>query len=131
MKRILTGLVFLCTAIVAHAQESFPINGVRDIRSGLYAFTNATIIQNENTKIEKGVLIIKMGKIVAVGANLIDNVTGSIEAGKDANIIISTGDILDMRGNQLTQIFIQGRTVSLDNKQLQLYERYKHKYGIK
>ena len=41
MKRILTGLVFLCTAIVAHAQESFPINGVRDIRSGLYAFTNA------------------------------------------------------------------------------------------
>jgi imidazolonepropionase-like amidohydrolase len=61
----------------------------------------------------------------------IDNVTGSIEAGKDANIIISKGDILDMRGNQLTQIFIQGRTVSLDNKQLQLYERYKHKYGIK
>ncbi len=61
----------------------------------------------------------------------IDNITGSIEAGKDANIIISAGDILDMRGNQLTHIFIQGRTVSLDNKQLQLYERYKHKYGIK
>ena len=61
----------------------------------------------------------------------IDNITGSIEAGKDANILISAGDILDMRGNQLTQIFIQGRTVSLDNKQLQLYERYKHKYGIK
>ena len=61
----------------------------------------------------------------------IDNLTGSIETGKDANIIISLGDILDMRGNQLTQAFIQGRTVSLDNKQLQLYERYKHKYGIK
>ena len=70
MKRILTALVFLCTGIIAHAQESFPVNGVRDIRSGLYAFTNATIIQNENTKIEKGVLIIKMGKIVAVGASL-------------------------------------------------------------
>jgi imidazolonepropionase-like amidohydrolase len=61
----------------------------------------------------------------------IDNITGSIEAGKDANILISAGDILDMRGNQLTQIFIQGRTVSLDNKQLQLYERYKHQSGIK
>jgi len=61
----------------------------------------------------------------------IDNLTGSIEAGKDANIIISLGDILDMRGNQLTQAFIQGRAISLDNKQLQLYERYKHKYGIK
>lgn len=70
MKRILTALTFLCAGIFAQAQESFPINGIRDIRSGLYAFTNATIIQNENTKIEKGVLIIKMGKIVAVGANL-------------------------------------------------------------
>ncbi|MGI9137754.1 MAG: amidohydrolase family protein [Sediminibacterium sp.] len=61
----------------------------------------------------------------------IDNMTGSIETGKDANIIVSAGDILDMRGNQLTHAFIQGRNVSLDNKQLQLYERYKHKYGIK
>jgi imidazolonepropionase-like amidohydrolase len=61
----------------------------------------------------------------------IDNITGSIEAGKDANIIISTGDILDMRGNQLSNIFIQGRVISLDNKQLQLFERYKHKYSIK
>ena len=61
----------------------------------------------------------------------IDNVTGSIETGKDANIIISEGDILDMRGNQITKAFIQGRDVSLDNKQKQMYERYKHKYGLK
>jgi imidazolonepropionase-like amidohydrolase len=61
----------------------------------------------------------------------IDNVTGSIETGKDANIVISDGDILDMRGNQVTKAFIQGREVSLDNKQKQLYERYKFKYKIK
>lgn len=60
----------------------------------------------------------------------IDDMTGSIEAGKDANIIISDGDILDMRGNQVTKAFIQGRDISLDNKQKQLYERYKHKYKI-
>jgi len=60
----------------------------------------------------------------------IDNITGSIETGKDANIIISDGDILDMRGNQVTKAFIQGRDISLDNKQKQLYERYKHKYKI-
>lgn len=57
--------------------------------------------------------------------------TGTLEVGKDANIIISEGDVLDMRGNQLTHAFIQGRNVSLDNKQKQLYERYKFKYGIK
>ena len=61
----------------------------------------------------------------------IDAITGSIEVGKDANIIISEGDILDMRGNQLSKAFIQGRDISLDNKQKQLYERYKYKYKIK
>lgn len=60
----------------------------------------------------------------------IDNITGSIETGKDANIIISEGDILDMRGNQVIRAFIQGRDISLDNKQKQLNERYKHKYKI-
>lgn len=61
----------------------------------------------------------------------INKTTGSIEAGKDANIIISDGDLLDMKSSNVTHAFIQGREVSLDNKQKQLYERYKYKYGIK
>ena len=60
----------------------------------------------------------------------IDDVTGSIEAGKDANIVISDGDILDMKSSKVIHAFIQGREVSLENKQSQLYERYKKKYGI-
>ncbi|TDH25210.1 amidohydrolase [Segetibacter sp. 3557_3] len=56
--------------------------------------------------------------------------TGSIEVGKDANLVISTGDILDMRSSMVTDAFIQGRTINLDNKQKQLYERYKQKYGF-
>lgn len=61
----------------------------------------------------------------------VDDRTGSIETGKDANIIISDGDILDMKSSTVSAAFIQGRQVSLDNKQKQLYERYKYKYGIK
>jgi len=57
--------------------------------------------------------------------------TGSIETGKDANIVVSQGDILDMRTNIITQAFIQGRQVDLNNKQKQLAERYETKYGIK
>jgi imidazolonepropionase-like amidohydrolase len=57
--------------------------------------------------------------------------TGSIEVGKDANIIISSGDILDMRTSNVTDAFIQGRKIDLTDKQKQLNERYKHKYGIK
>lgn len=61
----------------------------------------------------------------------VDKQTGSIEVGKDANIIISEGDILDMRTNQVTHAFIQGRNVNLDDKQKQLNERYLRKYGLK
>ena len=61
----------------------------------------------------------------------IDDRTGSIEEGKDANILISEGDILDMRSSILDAAFIQGRKVSLENKQTQLYNRYMTKYGLK
>jgi len=61
----------MCTAVIAMAQESFPINGIRDIRTGSYAFTNATIVQNEKTKIEKATLLIKQGKITAVGTSVV------------------------------------------------------------
>ena len=57
--------------------------------------------------------------------------TGSIEVGKDANIIISDGDILDMRTSQVTDAFIQGRKIDLTDKHKQLNERYKRKYGLK
>jgi len=61
----------------------------------------------------------------------IDSRTGSIEVGKDANIVISEGDILDMKTSIITHAFIQGRQVSLEDKHKQLFERYKQKYGIK
>ncbi|MEO6233189.1 MAG: amidohydrolase family protein [Ferruginibacter sp.] len=61
----------------------------------------------------------------------IDNLTGSIETGKDANIVICEGDLLDMKTSKVTQAFIQGRDINLDNKQTQLYEKYKYKYAIK
>ena len=57
--------------------------------------------------------------------------TGSLEVGKDANIVISAGDILDMRSSKIVSAFIQGRNVDLTDKHKQLYERYKYKYGIK
>jgi imidazolonepropionase-like amidohydrolase len=57
--------------------------------------------------------------------------TGTLEVGKDANIVISEGDILDMKSSIVTDAFIQGRAVAITSKHKQLYERYKHKYEIK
>ncbi len=58
----------------------------------------------------------------------IDDKTGSLETGKDANIVVSTGDILDMPSNNVEYAFITGRNISLDNKHKQLYRRFQAKY---
>lgn len=58
----------------------------------------------------------------------IDDVCGSLEPGKDATLFISDGDALDMMGNDVQYAWVQGRDVVLDNKQIQLYEKYKAKY---
>ncbi len=53
---------------------------------------------------------------------------GTLEQGKDATLIISTGDALDMRGNNIEKAFIQGRDINLDTHQKQLYRKFSKKY---
>lgn len=52
------------------AQVTFPENGVVSPRSGHYAFTNATIVKDGSTTLSNATLIIKEGKIMAVGTGL-------------------------------------------------------------
>lgn len=54
--------------------------------------------------------------------------TGSLDIGKDANIVVSEGDILDMMSNDIVYAFIQGREIDLDNKHKMLYRRFQEKY---
>lgn len=61
----------------------------------------------------------------------IDTFCGTLEQGKDATLFISQGDALDMRTNQLTEIFIQGRKLNLDTHQTKLNDKYKLKYNQK
>jgi len=56
--------------------------------------------------------------------------TGKLETGKDANLLIVSGDLLDMRSSTVEQAFINGRSISLDNVQKQLYQKYSDKYGL-
>ncbi len=58
----------------------------------------------------------------------IDKTVGSLEVGKDATLFISTGDALDMKSNNVTAAYIQGRALDLDNFQKKLYEKYSEKY---
>jgi len=59
----------------------------------------------------------------------IDQFTGTLEVGKDATLFISEGDALDMRTNKLTDAFIQGRKISLETHQTELWQRYDKKYS--
>ena len=61
----------------------------------------------------------------------IDSFAGSLEVGKDATLFISEGDALEMRSNILTDAFIQGRKISLETHQTELWKRYAEKYKTK
>ncbi|HSU28073.1 MAG TPA: hypothetical protein VLJ68_06815, partial [Chitinophagaceae bacterium] len=64
-------LVFLLgIANVLSAQPTFPENGTADPRHGYYAFTNATIVKDPATTLTNASLIVKDGKIIAVGSGL-------------------------------------------------------------
>lgn len=58
----------------------------------------------------------------------IDKMYGTLEVGKSATLFISEGDALDMRTNILTHAFIDGRLLSLETHQTELWQRYSNKF---
>ena len=52
---------------------------------------------------------------------------GSLEVGKDATLIVTTGDPLEPQ-SVTESMFIQGKKIDLNNKHQQLYLKYKEKY---
>jgi len=52
---------------------------------------------------------------------------GSLEPGKHATLIITTGSPLDIR-SEVLHAFIRGREINLTNKQTELDEKYREKY---
>lgn len=57
----------------------------------------------------------------------IDDKFGTLEQGKSATLFISEGDALDMRTNLVTHAYIDGREVSLETYQTDLWHRYADK----
>ena len=53
---------------------------------------------------------------------------GSLEAGKIANLFVSSGDPMEMK-TQFTHVFINGRSVGLASKHTELYERFSTRPG--
>ncbi len=74
MKKLIFAALFLAY-LIPHtsyliAQETFPRNGVADNRERAFAFTNATIFKAWNEKLENATLVIRKGKIEAIGVGI-------------------------------------------------------------
>ena len=54
----------------------------------------------------------------------LDKELGTIETGKIANLIVTSGDPLEIQ-TQLRYLFIKGQLTSTDNRQLDLYQQYR------
>lgn len=61
----------------------------------------------------------------------IDTKVGTLEVGKEATLVVSEGDILDMRTSKVVHAFVRGKKLDLNDKQKELYEKYKKKYSGK
>jgi imidazolonepropionase-like amidohydrolase len=57
----------------------------------------------------------------------VDDQLGSLDIGKQANIVISNGDLFDHLTHQVEMVLIEGRDVNLDNRQKRLYQKYSQK----
>ncbi len=60
----------------------------------------------------------------------IDTKLGSVEKGKAASLIVSSGDVLDMKTSNIEYAFIEGRMIDLNNKQKELNVKFSKKYGL-
>jgi imidazolonepropionase-like amidohydrolase len=58
----------------------------------------------------------------------IDATVGTLEVGKDATLIVTEGDVMDMRTSKVLHAFIRGKEIDLNTKQKELYKRFKTKY---
>ena len=56
----------------------------------------------------------------------VDGRIGSLEPGKDATLILTDGDILDLR-TRVVGAYIDGRALDLSDRQKRLYERYRNR----
>ncbi len=60
-------------------------------------------------------------EILGVGARL-----GSLEVGKDAHVIVASGDILDLR-TQLEAVYVDGVAQPLETRHTRLFEQFKNR----
>ncbi|EGN74335.1 amidohydrolase, imidazolonepropionase [Idiomarina sp. A28L] len=114
---------FTTPARLAEAGVEFAIAypGFWDVRNLAFAAGNAVAF---GLDYDQAVASITYGPAKIMG---VEDRLGTIDVGKQATLVVSTGDALDQLGQEINFMFIDGREVNLSNKQKQLYEKYQQR----
>jgi hypothetical protein len=70
MRKYLLSWFLLLSVSYANAQTGFTGNGIADPRNGTVAFINATIVKDPKNTLTQASMVVKDGKIMAIGTNL-------------------------------------------------------------
>lgn len=110
-------------ALLAQAGVDFALAypGYWDVRNLAFGAGNS-VAYGLDREAALAAITLKPAQLMGVDAEL-----GSIEVGKNASLIVSDGDILDHREHGVELMFIDGGRVDLNNRHLQLYNKYKQK----
>ena len=70
MRKLCLAILFGCFSMSLFAQPTFPVNGVGDERETTYAFKNATIVKNAQQQLSNATMLVRNGKIIAIGTTV-------------------------------------------------------------
>jgi imidazolonepropionase-like amidohydrolase len=101
----------------AGVKFAFGTGGYQNIRLLPY---NAAISVAWGLKHEDAIRALTIDAAEILG---VSDTVGSIEPGKTANLVVSKGDPLEVR-TEITHVFVNGRSVGLDTRQVELYKKY-------
>ncbi len=136
-------------SVVLHPPQSLPNHSDAHIdqpykTAGILASAGVTVAISQGESWQNFNLPFQTGQAVAFGMDPeaaiqaitlnpakimgVEKKLGSISAGKDATLFICAGDALDMRTNNVTEAWIAGRKVDLDNHHKIMARKYEAKY---
>lgn len=121
INKLLLLLLLSCWITISFAQQTFPQNGVYDQRDGHYAFSNATIQVSPTQQLKKATLLIKKGKIVAVGKD--------ISIPKDAVVIDLAGKFIYPSFIDLSTTYGMPKPQAIGSKPQQQPQLFSNKKG--
>jgi len=125
-QRAIIILGFILSTLSGFSQETFPVNGVHDRRPNHYAFTNANIVVDHETTIQKGTMVINNGVIQEVGTEV------TIPGG--ARVIDMKGkyvypSFIDMYSTYGMPLIKKVKKVSRENKKAQMLSNKRGAFG--